>query len=132
MKERFIAPTLIDQVEPDFPVMQEEIFGPILPVISFDDIREVIPFVLNREKPLAFYYFVKSGKERKALEQTTSGGACINDTIMYIANHHLPFRYPPFRFFSLIKRVQYKNIKDLGRRNIPDPWNSTGGDTCGF
>ena len=71
--------------------MQEEIFGPVLPMITFDSESEVLRFVTEREKPLAFYYF---GNEKKALEiigKTTSGGACINDTIMHIANEKIPF-----------------------------------------
>ncbi len=89
--ERYIEPTLLDDVSIDSPVMQEEIFGPVLPMITFDSESEVLQFVTEREKPLAFYYF---GNEKKALEiigKTTSGGACINDTIMHIANEKIPF-----------------------------------------
>lgn len=89
--ERYIEPTLLDDVSADSPVMQEEIFGPILPMITFDSESEVLRFVTEREKPLAFYYF---GNEKKALEiigKTSSGGACINDTIMHIANERIPF-----------------------------------------
>lgn len=87
--ERYIAPTIIDNVTPESPVMQEEIFGPLLPVMTFDSIREVYRYVNSHEKPLALYYFGRSGDE--VLENTTSGGACINDTIMHISNHNLPF-----------------------------------------
>ncbi|MDR3046531.1 MAG: aldehyde dehydrogenase [Bacteroidales bacterium] len=88
-KERYIAPTLIDNVKPDFPIMQEEIFGPLLPMMTFCDINEVLNYVNLHEKPLAFYYFGKNSKE--VLYKTTSGGACVNDTLMHIVNHHLPF-----------------------------------------
>ena len=88
---RWIEPTLLGGVSPDAPVMQEEIFGPIFPVLTFRDLEEVRTFVSAREKPLAFYYF---GEERRGwdlIARTTSGGACINDTIMHITNAHLPF-----------------------------------------
>lgn len=90
-KERFIAPTIIDNVNPDFLVMQDEIFGPILPVMTFEQIDETIEYINKNEKPLAFYYFGKNRKAKEVLAKTTSGGACVNDTIMHIANHKLPF-----------------------------------------
>lgn len=89
--ERYIEPTLLDKVSADSAVMQEEIFGPVLPMITFDSESEVLRFVTEREKPLAFYYF---GNKKKALEiigKTSSGGACINDTIMHIVNEKIPF-----------------------------------------
>lgn len=90
-KERFIAPTIIDHVNPDFLVMQDEIFGPILPVMTFNDIIEAITYINKNEKPLAFYYFGKNKNAKDILAKTTSGGACINDTLMHITNHNLPF-----------------------------------------
>jgi aldehyde dehydrogenase (NAD+) len=89
--EKYIAPTIIDDVKPDFPIMQEEIFGPILPVLTYDDISEVLDYVNSHEKPLAFYYFGSNKKAKEMLIKTTSGGGCINDTILHIANHHLPY-----------------------------------------
>jgi aldehyde dehydrogenase (NAD+) len=91
VKEKFVAPTIIDNVTPDFLVMQEEIFGPILPVMTFEDIQEPINYINKNEKPLAFYYFGKNKKAATVLSKTTSGGACINDTLMHITNHNLPF-----------------------------------------
>jgi len=91
VSERYISPTIIDHVQPGFPIMQEEIFGPILPVLIYDDISEVLDYVNGHEKPLAFYYFGSNGKAKEMLLKTTSGGGCINDTLMHIANHHLPF-----------------------------------------
>lgn len=90
-KERYIEPTLLADVNPASPVMQEEIFGPVLPMIIFEERDEAIRFIRQREKPLALYYFgkVKDGKE--VLRLTSSGGACINDTIMHIANENIPF-----------------------------------------
>ena len=72
--------------------MQEEIFGPIFPVVTFTSTDEAIHFVMNREKPLALYYFSESKQNiRRVLKRTSSGGTCINDTIMHIANEKLPF-----------------------------------------
>lgn len=90
-KEKFIAPTIIDNVTPDFPIMQEEIFGPILPVMTFEHLGETIEYINKNEKPLAFYYFGKNKKAKEVLTKSTSGGACINDTLMHITNHNLPF-----------------------------------------
>lgn len=87
--ERFLEPTILTNVSPDAPVMQEEIFGPIFPVLTFKHIDEVISFVTLREKPLALYYFGTNYK--KILRHTSSGGTCINDVIMHIVNHKTPF-----------------------------------------
>lgn len=138
--ERYFSPTVLDHVSPDSPVMQEEIFGPIFPIQTFSSLDEVIRFVSMREKPLALYYFGRQGD--KVLKHTTSGGSCINDVIMHIANenvpfggvgmsgmgsyHHkrtfdvfthyrsvistptwidLPFRYMPYKWFNVVKRL---------------------------
>lgn len=89
--ERYIAPTLIDNVSPAAAIMQEEIFGPLLPIVTFDKQSEVIEFVRSKEKPLALYYFGKKSDGYKILRHTSSGGACINDTVMHIANENIPF-----------------------------------------
>ena len=90
--ERYIAPTIIDHVDVNSPVMQEEIFGPIFPIVTFRTTDEAIHFVVDREKPLALYYFSESRKNiHRVLKHTSSGGTCINDTIMHIANEKLPF-----------------------------------------
>ncbi len=86
---RYFSPTILTDVSPDAPVMQEEIFGPIFPVLPFAALDEALDFVRTREKPLALYYFGSAGK--RVLHTTSSGGACINDTIMHIANDRLPF-----------------------------------------
>ncbi len=91
LNEKFITPTIIEAIKPSDPIMQEEIFGPILPVITFNNINEAIKHINNNEKPLAFYYFGTNSNGRDILLKTTSGGGCINDTLMHIANHHLPF-----------------------------------------
>lgn len=87
----WIEPTLLDNVSPDAPVMQEEIFGPLFPIMTFKNRNEVADFVNSREKPLAFYYFGNKRNGWEMIAQTTSGGACINDTIMHIANSNIPF-----------------------------------------
>jgi len=86
---RYLSPTILTDVSPDAPVMQEEIFGPILPVLTFKHIEEVTTFINKREKPLALYYFGDNGDY--ILRHTSSGGACINDVIMHIVNHKVPF-----------------------------------------
>ena len=89
--ERYIAPTLLGDVDPRSPVMQEEIFGPVLPVLTFETADEAVEFVTAREKPLALYYFGPEKRGREVLRRTSSGGACLNDTVMHIVNDHLPF-----------------------------------------
>ena len=90
-EELYIEPTLLADVQPDAAVMQEEIFGPILPMLPFDTTEDAIKFVTEREKPLALYYFGRESEAWRLLQHTSSGGACINDTIMHIANENLPF-----------------------------------------
>ena len=90
-KERFFGPTIIEDIKPEFPIMQEEIFGPIVPIMTFENISETIEYINSKEKPLAFYYFGNNKKAQDVFNQTTSGGGCINDTIMHITNHKLPF-----------------------------------------
>lgn len=140
--ERFIEPTLLDEVSVDSAVMREEIFGPVLPMIDIESIDQAIDFINQREKPLALYVFASERDAKRVVAQTSSGGACINDVIMHIANEHLPFggvgnsgmgryhgrdslyafshrrsvlttstridlpfRYMPYRWFRLIKRL---------------------------
>lgn len=93
-EERFIEPTLLGDVATDSAVMTEEIFGPVFPVITFsgdDFANQVVRFVTDREKPLAFYYFGKESTGWDIIGRTSSGGACINDTIMHIVNDNIPF-----------------------------------------
>lgn len=145
-ESRFIEPTLIENPPLDSPLMTEEIFGPIFPIIGIGneaDFKEsVIEFVNSREKPLAFYYFGKESDGWEIIKRTSSGGGCINDVIMHIANENvpfggvgnsgmgryhdkdsfeafshtrsiiatgtwidLPFRYMPYKMFSLIKKI---------------------------
>ena len=90
-EELYIEPTLLADVQADAPVMQEEIFGPVLPMLPFSTTEEAVKFVTEREKPLALYYFGRKSDAWRVLRHTSSGGACINDTIMHIANENLPF-----------------------------------------
>lgn len=90
--ERYAAPTILVDVNADMAIMDEEIFGPILPVLAYDSIEEVIDFIHSRPKPLALYVF---GKNRRAteeiLDRTTSGSACVNDLIVQVENPSVPF-----------------------------------------
>jgi aldehyde dehydrogenase (NAD+) len=89
---RYIAPTLLDKVSWDAPVMQDEIFGPILPVLEYEKLEEAIALINARPKPLALYFFSNdSRKQERMLQATSSGGVCINDTVMHIAVSSLPF-----------------------------------------
>ena len=90
-EERYIAPTLLADVDPESSVMREEIFGPVLPMITFERKEQVLKFITEREKPLAFYYFGSEAEGWRMISRTSSGGVCINDTIMHIANENLPF-----------------------------------------
>ncbi len=89
--DRFISPTILDSVKQEDPIMQEEIFGPLLPILTYKNIEEAIGFINENEKPLAFYYFGSNTKAKELMKQTMSGGVCINDALLHIANHHLPF-----------------------------------------
>ena len=90
--DRFIAPTLIDQVSPNSKIMGDEIFGPILPILEYDQIAEAIAFVNAQPKPLALYLF-SSNKQNQAqiLKEISFGGGCLNDIIMHLGNPELPF-----------------------------------------
>ncbi|MFV0413099.1 MAG: aldehyde dehydrogenase [Oscillospiraceae bacterium] len=87
-----IAPTVLTGVLPGSPIMQEEIFGPLLPVLTFDVPGTAISFVNSREKPLALYLFSNSKEtQQQVLQQCSFGGGCINDTVMHIASTYMGF-----------------------------------------
>ena len=87
-----IAPTLLNNVRLDSPIMQEEIFGPVLPVLSFRRIEEAIALINSRERPLALYLFTRRQSVRqRVLEQVPFGGGCVNDTVIHLAASSLPF-----------------------------------------
>ena len=90
-KSLTIAPT-VTEATADSPSMQEEIFGPILPILTYDKPDDAIRFIREREKPLALYLFTQSSAfEKRILREVSFGGGCINDTIIHLATHHLPF-----------------------------------------
>lgn len=87
-----IEPTVLEGITPDSRIMQEEIFGPILPVMIFHDLSEVITYVNRHEKPLALYLFTRSRKsERRILTSCSFGGGCINDTVIHLATSAMGF-----------------------------------------
>ena len=87
-----IAPTILRNVSPDSPVMQEEIFGPILPILPVSSIDEAIAFAAARPHPLACYLFTKDrAVQRRVLDTLPFGGGCINDTIIHLATSRMPF-----------------------------------------
>ncbi len=88
----FIEPTVLKDVDKDSPIMQEEIFGPILPVITWNNIDEVTTFINSRPKPLALYLFTKDhNMEKHILNSCSFGGGCINDTIIHLATSYMGF-----------------------------------------
>ena len=90
--QKYFQPTILNNVSYNQPVMKSEIFGPIFPIIEFDDINEVIGYINKNPRPLALYYFGENKKKQQfVLTNTNSGGACINEVVMHIANHNLPF-----------------------------------------
>ena len=91
-EKRIIQPTLVQDVTFNDTIMQEEIFGPILPVIAYDSLDEVITEIKKREKPLSCYIFTQdSAISSKLLSELSFGGGAVNEAIMYISNSRLPF-----------------------------------------
>ncbi len=90
-EERYISPTIIDSVTFDDPVMQEEIFGPILPVVAYSDLSDAIEMIREYPKPLALYIFTNNKKkELQVLKGIPFGGGCVNDTLCQFMGVHLP------------------------------------------
>lgn len=88
----YLAPTVMTDVKPGDKVMEDEIFGPILPVVEYRTLDEAIHFVNSRPKPLALYFFGKNrDHEKRILAETSFGGGCINDTLVHLGNPRLPF-----------------------------------------
>lgn len=89
---RFIEPTVLTDVTAHSPVMQEEIFGPLLPILPYTDLQTCIDYIRSHDKPLALYLFTtEKATERRILDTCSFGGGCINDTIVHLASPHLPF-----------------------------------------
>lgn len=91
-KKRFIEPTILQNVTWEDSVMQEEIFGPILPVLTYKNFNEALLQISKHEKPLAAYLFTNNSEEKDLFTTSISfGGGCINDVVMHLSNDHLPF-----------------------------------------
>ncbi|MBS5822239.1 MAG: aldehyde dehydrogenase [Clostridium argentinense] len=91
-EQLYIAPTILNNIAFNSSIMQEEIFGPIMPILEFESLDDAIDVVNSRPKPLALYFFSKSESSiKKILNYTSSGGVCINETIMHVASLYLPF-----------------------------------------
>ena len=87
-----IQPTVLDNVSPEDPVMREEIFGPVLPVLPFDRVEEALRFVNDRPHPLALYLFSREKATQELfLRRASFGGGCVNDTIIHLATSRMPF-----------------------------------------
>ena len=131
--ERKIEPTIFPDVDFDHEIMKDEIFGPLLPIIEYDDIDKVINIIKAREKPLACYIFSQRKENADYIINSLSyGGGCVNDTIMQLANSHLPFggvgnsgmgSYHGKHGFDLLSHkkgiVKNKTIFDLPFRYAP-------------
>ena len=91
-RDLYIAPTLLDGISWEDPVMQEEIFGPLLPVMTYDDLSEAVLKIKKLPRPLALYLFSNNRQNtQRVLGEISFGGGCINDTLLHFANPHLPF-----------------------------------------
>ncbi|MFQ6574783.1 coniferyl aldehyde dehydrogenase [Pseudomonas sp. UM16] len=89
---RRMPPHLLLQVSDEMRVMQDEIFGPLLPLVPYDHLDQALDYINQRPRPLALYYFgYDRAEQQKVLEQTHSGGACLNDTLLHVAQDDLPF-----------------------------------------
>lgn len=92
LQDRYLSPTLLTQVTEDSPIMKQEIFGPILPILTFQTLDEAIGIVRKREKPLALYIFSRNDRAiEEILRSTTAGGTCVNSLVIHLANPDLPF-----------------------------------------
>ncbi len=92
LKTLYIAPTVLRNVNSDSSLMQEEIFGPLLPVLTYEELDEALEFIKARPKPLALYVFTSDGEtQRRVLEETSSGGVCINEVVSHLTVPGLPF-----------------------------------------
>ncbi len=126
-EHRKIPPTLIINPTDEMKVMQEEIFGPVLPVLTYKNVEEAVDYVNAHDRPLGLYYFgADAGEEAQVLSKTTSGGVTVNDVIFHVAMEDLPFGgvgpsgmgsyhgVDGFREFSHRKSVYHQIRKDLG------------------
>jgi aldehyde dehydrogenase (NAD+) len=128
-----IEPTLLSDVDLNSPLMREEIFGPLLPIVPYDSIDGALEIIRERENPLAFYIFSQDCRVReRLLNEVNCGGVCINDTLVHLTNPELPFGgirssgigayHGPksFEIFSHFKSVEKKSLAaDLWLRYPP-------------
>ena len=92
LQKKYIEPTVLHNINWDDKVMQDEIFGPILPVLTFKNFNEALLTICEKDKPLAAYLFTKNSEEKEQFKSKISfGGGCINDVVMHLSNDHLPF-----------------------------------------
>lgn len=92
LEDLYMAPTIMDDVSWEDPIMEDEIFGPILPIISYVDVDEAINRINERPKPLALYLFTENPSvQEKVMHRVSFGGGCINDTLSHVASPHMPF-----------------------------------------
>ena len=92
LQKKYIEPTVLHNINWDDNVMQDEIFGPILPVLTFKNFNEALLTISEKDKPLAAYLFTKNSEEKEQFKSKISfGGGCINDVVMHLSNDHLPF-----------------------------------------
>ncbi len=130
--ERYVAPTVLVDLPADAPVLADEVFGPVLPVVEVADLDEAIAYVAARDKPLALYVFGSGDQADRVVERTSAGSVCVNDTMMFLAVPELPFggvgasgmgAYTGshgFRTFSHFKPVMRRGLMlDLDARYPP-------------
>ena len=88
----YLGPTIFDKVKPNTTLVKEEIFGPVLPIISFSTPADALDVIRKNPNPLAFYVFTSDRKKEKMwVESVSFGGGCVNNTSWHLTNHHLPF-----------------------------------------
>lgn len=90
--DNYLAPTVVTDVDPESRIMQEEIFGPVMPILKYDDLDEVLQVINSKEKPLTLYIFSDSkATTERILRETSAGSTCINDTLIHYVNTEIPF-----------------------------------------
>lgn len=132
IEDQTLAPVLLSNVSASSAIMQEEIFGPLLPVISYESIDKAIEFINQRPKPLALYVFSGSGEViRDTIRQTSAGGTCVNDVVIHISNPNLPFGgignsgagschgFFGFKAFSHERAVMFQSKMDFSKIAYP-------------
>jgi len=89
---KYIAPTIVSNLKDEATLLKEEIFGPILPIVTYNTLEEAIDYINSKERPLALYIYSKSNANtKKVIQNTRAGGTCINNNVIHYANHYLPF-----------------------------------------